>query len=294
MRPRPWSGWGDLPRLQAIAAEGTRDAPERGYVHPGDVAWWLGWHPRRTIPDAAIAIVEDGGRVAGWVLDDDGDVREYVDPTLLDTPGHDAFAAVVDAWLAARGGRHDRWADDTDVAAIARLIEAGYVRTDDGTWCFERDELGAPPDAGDVRPVATDDDVRARATVTFAAFSNPPPFDAYLRAYRGFVASPAYPAGWDLVCRTPVGEPAACCIAWPDPVSGRGNFEPVGTHPGRQRQGYGRVVMAEGLRRLATAGMSGAIVRTTVGNLPAEGLYRSLGFTLRRTWHTYRRAPGDG
>ena len=116
----------------------------------------------------------------------------------------------------------------------ARLEAAGYRRTDDGDRCFERDLRTLPTDAGDVRAVVDDADVRARASVTFAAFDNPPPFERYLAEYWTFVASPAYPAGWDLVCRTPEGEPASCCIAWPDPVSGVGNFEPVATHPDRR------------------------------------------------------------
>ena len=53
--------------------------------------------------------------------------------------------------------------------------------------------------------------------------------------------------------------------------------------------------MAEGLRRLRDAGMRAAIVHTGIGNDPAVGLYRSLGFERRRTWHVYSRPrPGDG
>jgi mycothiol synthase len=299
MRLRPYSGWDDLPTLQRLVAAGTRDAPGRGYVHPSDVAWWVGWHPRRDLPDDAIVLADVDGQTAGWALDDDGDVREYVDPGLLDTPGAETFFSAIGGWIDARGDRRrtlvGRWADDDDAVAIARLEAEGYRRTDDGDWCFERDLRTVPTGAGDVRAVDDDDDVRARASVTFAAFDNPPPFDRYLAEYRSFVASPAYPRGWDLLCRTPEGAPASCCIAWPDPVSGVGSFEPVATRAEHVRRGFGRAVMAEGLRRLREAGMHTAIVHTSIGNEAANGLYRSLGFEHRRTWHVYSRPrPGDG
>lgn len=78
------------------------------------------------------------------------------------------------------------------------------------------------------------------------------------------------------------GVAVACCIAWPDALSGAGNFEPVATHPDAERRGFATAAIAEGLRRLRDAGMTWAIVRTPLSNTGAQALYRSLGF---RDWH---------
>ena len=55
-------------------------------------------------------------------------------------------------------------------------------------------------------------------------------------------------------------------------------FEPVATHPAFQGQRLGKAVMAEGLRRMKTAGMQRAIVGFDPNNRAARALYTSLGF----------------
>jgi len=106
--------------------------------------------------------------------------------------------------------------------------------------------------------------------------------------------SPAYPDGWDLVARAPAGEAAACCIAWPDPVSGVGNFEPVAAHPSFHRQGFATIVMRDGLRRLRDAGMRRAVVRTPADNVAAIALYRSVGFEPDHEQLAFRRPAAGG
>jgi GNAT superfamily N-acetyltransferase len=129
-----------------------------------------------------------------------------------------------------------------------------------------------------VRPVARGDDLGRRASVTRAAFRVDKPFHRYVREYEAFTRSPAYPEGWDLVAWAEPGVAAACTIAWPDPVSLVGSFEPVATHPDLQRQGFASAVVRDGLRRLRDAGMERANVCTVIDNHGAIALYRSLGF----------------
>ncbi len=65
-----------------------------------------------------------------------------------------------------------------------------------------------------------------------------------------------------------------------------GMLEPVGTHPDHQRRGLGRVVVREGLRRLATLGATVAYVGCA-DSKPAGCLYRSVGFAdsdVERLW----------
>jgi ribosomal protein S18 acetylase RimI-like enzyme len=114
--------------------------------------------------------------------------------------------------------------------------------------------------------------------VTRSAFNVARPFDRYVAEYARFMASPAYPAGWDLVAWGAEGDAAACAIAWPDPISGVGNFEPVATHPTHRRHGFATAVLLEGCRRLRAAGMTAAMVRTPEDNDAARALYRAAGF----------------
>jgi ribosomal protein S18 acetylase RimI-like enzyme len=145
-----------------------------------------------------------------------------------------------------------------------------------------------------VSAVARSDDIGARLSVTHAAFGVDRPFDEYVAGYRRFMDSPAYPNGWDLVAWTPAGQAAACCIAWPDPVSRVGNFEPVAAHPSFHRQGFGSVVLRDGLRRLRDAGMRRAVVRTPVDNVAAIALYRSVGFEPDHEQLAFRRPAAGG
>jgi ribosomal protein S18 acetylase RimI-like enzyme len=144
--------------------------------------------------------------------------------------------------------------------------------------------------AGDdrIQPVG-DDDVEDRASVTHAAFGSSKPFAEYAAEYASFRASPAYPHGWDLLLRDADGRASACCIAWPDPVSRAGTFEPVATHPELHRRGYGRALLLDGLRRFAAAGMTYAIVGVDVDDPRAEALYRSVGFRPDPVLRVYER-----
>ena len=117
----------------------------------------------------------------------------------------------------------------------------GYRPTDEGYLNLVRplDDIDGNG-AGDDRVRPVDDDVEGRASITHAAFGSDRPFADYAADYAAFRASPAYPQGWDLVLHDDDGRAAACCIAWIDPVSRAGTFEPVATHPvprSRVRQG---------------------------------------------------------
>ena len=150
---------------------------------------------------------------------------------------------------------------------------------------------GERPRDDRVRAVG-DDDVEGRASVTYAAFGSEKSFAAYTSDYAGFRSSPAYPHGWDLLLRDDDGRAAACCIAWIDPVSRAGTFEPVATHPDLHRRGFAGALLIDGLRRFAAAGMTYAIVGAVVANPRAEALYRSVGFLPDRLLREYERPGG--
>jgi GNAT superfamily N-acetyltransferase len=263
--------------MQDLLARGLRDAPEVAFLHPGDVTWSIGWPPQ-SLEELAekVTIVQDGDRVVAWSYLDREDILEWVDPTASDpAAAWDALDAVADAHPAlARSTRED------DRAAVARLRAAGFIAMPNEYmigFSIDLDAVGGAQDVR-VRPVDPDGDLSQRAAVTRAGFAVDIPFDTYVERYGRFARSPAYPRGWDLLVCADDGRGAACTIAWPDPVSRVGNFEPVAAHPDFHRQGYATAVMREGLRRLRDAGMRRAIVRTRFDNEPGVALYRSLGF----------------
>ena len=92
------------------------------------------------------------------------------------------------------------------------------------------------------------------------------------------MGSAVYDGERDLFVRSPDGRGASACTIWFDPVNAVGLFEPVATHPDFQGQGLGKAVMAEGLRRMKTAGMRRASLGFDPNNAAALALYTSLGF----------------
>jgi ribosomal protein S18 acetylase RimI-like enzyme len=280
VRLRPWNGWTDLEGMRAVLSEGLRGAPLGSFAHPGDLSWWLGWPPKDDATlGSVVRIWESAGAIAGWAMLDEGDLAEYVRPA-VGARERAAFFTAVDGWTAELGDAvTTRYAVDDDVADAERLRAAGWLgRSDAGLWNFEIDLAAVVPDPDPrVRPVERDTDLRGRLAITHAAFRVTGPFERYVEEYRDFMASPAYPSGWDLVVWDG-DRAAACTIAWPDPASAVGNFEPVATDPELVRRGFGRAVVREGLRRLRVAGMERAIVRTPVDNVGAAAFYRSIGF----------------
>jgi ribosomal protein S18 acetylase RimI-like enzyme len=63
-----------------------------------------------------------------------------------------------------------------------------------------------------------------------------------------------------------------------------------GTHPDFQRQGLGKAVMAEGLRRMQAAGMRRASLVFNSNTLAARARYMSMGFRASRSFVGYRKA----
>ena len=280
--------------MKAVCSARLQASPGRTVAHPGDIAWWVGWPPK---PEERLAemilLWQEDTEVVGFAsfLPEDGDFSVFVVPALTDTGAAVAFEEAALTW-ATRDGAPVRWIefeDETD--AVGRWHDRGYRPADVESLNLTVDVATLLHDVeGDdrVRPVG-EDDIEDRAAITHAAFEAPAPFHRYLADYAAFSASPAYPHGWDLLLRDTDGRAAACCIAWPDPVSRAATFEPVATHPDMQGRGFGRALLQEGLRRFAAAGMTYAIVGVNVDNAPARALYRSVGFRPDRVLRAYER-----
>jgi len=108
-----------------------------------------------------------------------------------------------------------------------------------------------------------------------------------LEAYRRLRAAPGYTPEIDLVAVASDGVFASYCICWLDPANRTGEFEPVGTRPAYQRQGFGRAVIAESLRRLKARGATDATVLTPQSNERGVALYESVGFHVAGSEYDY-------
>lgn len=294
MQTRPFKGWEDLRAMQAVCSAKLLASPGRAVAHPGDIAWWVGWPPTPLERLAEVFLLwQEGDEVVGFasLTHDESDLSVFLLPAFADTKAAADFEDEALAW-ATRGDTSVRWVEfEDDAAAVGRWRDRGYRPTDDGYMNLTR-ALGDVVDADmrddRVRPVG-DDDVEGRASITHAAFGSPRPFADYAADYARFRASPAYPHGWDLLLRDSDGQAAACCIAWTDPISRAGTFEPVATHPEFHRRGFGKALLLDGLRRFAAAGMTYAIVGVDVDNPGAEALYHSVGFRPDRVLRVYER-----
>lgn len=68
----------------------------------------------------------------------------------------------------------------------------------------------------------------------------------------------------------------------------------IAIHPDRQRQGQGRALMLHWHAALASAGANAAFLEVAADNLPALGLYRSLGYAetgRRKRYYTRLQGP---
>jgi len=291
LAPRPYREPRDLEKMLALLSAGRQANTGTYYVHPGDVRWWL-FYPDQTeqFPER-IFLWEEGDVLLGWVLFsfEDGALDVFVRPDLCGTPEADAMFVWAEEHLTEkvleRGGTElnlmwifadDRWR--------LPFLEGRGFKLQHTSAHFSLDLTGplTPPTlpAGYVaRPVAGEAEIIPRATASHGAFvGDKRPFEAYWPRYLTFMQSAAYPHARDTVLVTPTGQVASFAIYWPDPLTRVGLFEPVGTHPAFQKQGWGKALMQHCLCQLQAAGMTIAIVSTPTDNEAALRLYQSVGF----------------
>jgi ribosomal protein S18 acetylase RimI-like enzyme len=109
---------------------------------------------------------------------------------------------------------------------------------------------------------------------------------------RRTLAQPDYDPELDLVVEAPDGRLAAFCVCWLGSTATcalAGQVEPLGCHVDFRRYALGRVVLAEGLRRVQERGVESIFVETDDYRNTAYRLYESLGFALLRRVHIYRK-----
>lgn len=300
MEPRPYRDVSDWHRMMSLLVEGRRANNGTYYVHTGDVSWWL-YYPKKPFDfSQRVFLWEENGELLGWCLltPDEQFMDVFVHPSRRGSASVEPMVAWAEARLTemvkAGGGKNIRhtwiFEDDTWLNDLKR--RAGFRSSEECMVYTTRtlnDPIPAPsmPEGCHVRHVEGVSECQRRAAASHAAFGSRLPFDRYWPRYLRFMESPAYDRERDLIVVVPDGRVGSFCVIWLDPVNKVGLFEPVGTHPEFQRQGLGRAVMFEGLRRMQAAGMATAIVCADGVNLAARRLYDSVGFRVANSLLLY-------
>lgn len=299
---RPFGGPSDLNLLIDFARSATISRlPGVSYWHPGDMVW-------QVFPFSHLSRIEeirlwfDGDGLAGFVffeppLNCTFDVRPGIplDGPLLDDmlgwaearrrelarPGEE----VPIAYEMLRGETLATIALESDLERRHSLEDRGYMLTRARhnvrySQPLDHEIPPAPLPQGFRLRHATDADIDARAELHRDAWSVWGKSRFSSKRYARLREAPLYNPELDVVLEAPGGQLVSYCIAWTDAASGIGIFEPVGTRPSFARQGLGRAVVTEGLRRLRELGMHTARMGTASVNTGALALYPSCGFEL--------------
>jgi ribosomal protein S18 acetylase RimI-like enzyme len=180
---------------------------------------------------------------------------------------------------------------DSDPDLIERIGAYGYVKKEALEVYMTRplsEPIAGPvvPEGFVVRPFAGQHEIETRGIVTNSAFGG---FDGISEWVLNDI-------GWmilfcdaikaiDFVIATTAGRICSSGVAFYDPVTMLGEFDPVATHQSFQRRGLAKAMLLTGLHWLKGAGMETAVIRTGVENSAAIAAYESIGFrTVDRLW----------
>ena len=275
-----------LERLDATTAllQRARLAHETaGVWEAADLQWW--WRRPRASDALALPVWFDGrGPVAAAVLTDwgtnwQGDALHVPGAVLLE----DVWSALLEAAETLALASLQVLAREDDHEQLVLLGESGFSPTVDRsgiTWmdAAARPAIEAPPDGFRVVDRASRGDrphpMRAR---------NGDEVEARLRQCS------LYQPELDLAIDDPDGDPAGYALFWFDPTTAVGLLEPMRVHERYQRRGLARVLLTEGLARLAAMGAR----RNKVGFVTdaARNLYVGAGFTVTAPVRAFERTP---
>jgi mycothiol synthase len=302
--PRPYRDERDLRAMQELLMAGRKANNGSYYIHIGDLKWWLYYPPLEGDLWSHIHLWDDPaqpGRLLGWVLisPDWVGIDVYIQPELRGSP----LAQEMYIWAEKQASKIAQQKGKATIYVLYVLHDDDVLDTHFRQSDYRRrrgmvhltKSLGESipsfqlPEGFDIRSCKGEPEVVARAKAQYGAFGSKAKFECYVQRFTNFMRSPAYDPELDIVAVASDGKIGAFCIVWTDPINQVGLFEPVGTHPDFQRQGLGRAVMVEGLRRLQERGMKSAIVSTYEDHPPAIKLYKSVGFQVINQLGTYEK-----
>lgn len=278
------------------------------YIHPGDLLWWLYYPAPGSDPFSLITVWEEprspGSMIAWTLLSPNAQAFDvYIHPDWIRT----AQARYIYAWSVEKlvalleSDGADRinfvWAAQSDDWLNSLLLELGFSRASEGCLNLQhslksRIPLGPLPPGYTLRSCTGEAELSNRAAAQYSAFGSHLPFDQYCQRLLHFFRSPVYQPTHDIVIQAPDGRIAAFCYLWFDRSNHLGFFEPVGVHQDFQRQGLGKLLIQEGLRRMQAEGMLKAMLNVDESNWAARRLYQSVGFKYIETLATFQKRIG--
>jgi mycothiol synthase len=299
MKSRAYEGMHDIYAMMDLLAEGRKADNGTHYVHRGDLAWWLFYTDVPSeVWQSHIRLWMEGEqseRLVGWALlspDEDFDV--FVLPELRGDACEDEMLAWAVEQMSRQENLQNAWVAENDDVRIRWMERHGFERAEFHMVHFQR-SLSGPldgpplPEGFSIRSSRGEEDAKLRSVCSSAAFGATRPFDEYWPRTLRFMQSPVYVPEHEIFVIAPNGDVASYCIIWTDEVNKVGHFEPVGTHPGYQRQGLGKCLLYEGFRRLKAEGMTEADLCTNFDNPPAHALYESAGMRIDKRLFTYKK-----
>ena len=260
---------------------------------PAAIEWWYALtHPE---PLAAhLRLWSDNERAVAWTWHEPPELEWHV-WTGDESRDVEAFAAILDAALEeARDGELGVFASDDDSAVLALLHQRGFAPAGRHLTQWQHgasDGLASAPlpHGYRIRGLRGPEEFEARVALHRAAF---PTSRLTTPKYERLLTVPHYRLEDDLVVEAPDGSLAAYALTWWDEEGRVGELEPVGTHPGHQRRGLSRAVVAAAVERLHGRGATLVQVYSDVAEAPAEALYASVGFQRHATHRRYAAASG--
>jgi GNAT superfamily N-acetyltransferase len=183
-------------------------------------------------------------------------------------------------------------AHEYQIHLIALLEDLGFQRS--GVWsgAYLARSLDTLPDEPslpamyEIRPAGCEMEAEEYAQLQRAVFNSN---HMTLEWRQRVVQMPQYVPDLDLVAVTPDGRLAGLCVCWLRPHWGAGLIDAMGVHPEFRRQGLGRALLLDGLRRMRASGGQTAFVHTGSKNDPARLLYESVGFRQKYLLHSFSR-----
>ena len=269
--------------MHALVRRSRHGDPREGGCHIGDFYWAL----RATPPDDPLADTRvwpnaNGSLAAvAWL-----DPPNSGDAIVALNADASTLGQVLD-WLENEQRANGRAslsivAQHGDTARMDALRQRGYRQSTAGDVRLRCALGSAPtpvplPEGFSLRHLSHDGDIERRVLVETSAFNTPVSPDRWRLLTQRL---PTYQPTLDLIAVAPDGIGASACTCWYDEENHRGEIEAVGTAAQFRRQGVGRAVLTEGLRRLQALGATEAVLYTNIGNVASMALYRSCGFEV--------------
>jgi mycothiol synthase len=296
---RPSAGEPDLRRMYDLAAAARADA-----LHVADLPWRLA-SPSARMPERTRLWEDASGNLIAWaVLQFPWHCLDYVVHRDARSTGLEATVlawacAFLEAEAADRDGGLPFYvsAREGDIERIAAVERAGFVR-DNWAYVHLTRDLDRPipepnpPPGIIIRPLAGERDVEAYVATHRAAFGSTNMTVAWrLTTLR----QPWHTPELDLVAVAPDGTLAGFCVCWITPPLAEGRVaqvEPLGILPGYRRQGLGRALLLEALRRARSLGATHMEVNAESYNDASRRAYTSVGFRLAYETPFYRQTFG--